>query len=42
MLGAVELTMDTFFGQTEQNAIARAMPIIKALQARIQSDKDLR
>lgn len=41
MLGAVELNMETFFGQTEQNAIGRAMPIVKAIQTRIQTAKDL-
>ena len=40
-IGAVELTMETFFGQMEQNALARAMPIIKAIEARIQTVKDL-
>lgn len=40
-LGAVELTMETFFGQTEQSAISRAMPIVKAIQARIQTVKEL-
>ena len=42
MLGAVELTMESFFGQMESNAIGRAMPIVKAIQTRIQSAKDLR
>lgn len=41
MLGAVELVMESFFGQTESNAIGRAMPIVKAMQMRIQTAKDL-
>ena len=40
-IGAVELTMESFFGQTEQNALARAMPIMKGLQQRVQLAKDL-
>ena len=40
-IGAAELTMESFLGQTEQNALARAIPIVKAMQARIQSAKDL-
>jgi len=40
-IGAVELTMESFIGQTEQNALARAMPIVKAIQARIQTAKEL-
>lgn len=41
MLGAVELNMESFFGQTEQNAIGRAMPVVKAIQMRVQTAKDL-
>jgi hypothetical protein len=41
MLGAVELLMESFFGQTESNAIGRAMPIVKVMQTRIQTAKDL-
>jgi len=33
-LAAVQITMKTFPGQTEENAIVRAMPIIKTMQQR--------
>lgn len=35
------VTMETFLGQTEQNAIVRAMPIIKEMEARFHMGKDL-
>lgn len=40
-MAAVSLTMESFTGQTEQNAIVRAMPIVKAMQVRAQSLKEL-
>jgi hypothetical protein len=41
LIAAVKVIMRTFPGQTEQNAIARATPIIRHLQERIRSLKDL-
>lgn len=38
---AVKVTMKSFTGQTEKNAIARALPIKKDMEYRIQSSKDL-
>lgn len=40
-VGAVRLTMTTFFGQMERNALARAVPIVKSMQARVISAKEL-
>jgi hypothetical protein len=40
-VAAVRVIMKTFAGQTEQNAFARATPIVKELQARISSLEDL-
>jgi hypothetical protein len=40
-IAAVRLTMKSFLGQTEQNALARALPIIKRMEQRISSAKDL-
>lgn len=40
-VAAVRVTMDSFAGQTEQNALVRAMPITKMIQARVQSREDL-
>lgn len=40
-VGAVSLDMTTFFGQTEKNALARALPIVKSMEARVSSAKDL-
>jgi hypothetical protein len=37
----VRVVMKSFWGQTEQNAVVRATPIVKVLQARIQSLDDL-
>jgi hypothetical protein len=39
--GAVRVTMKPFLGQTEQNAIARALPIVKQMEQRIRSAADL-
>jgi hypothetical protein len=40
-VAAVRVIMKTFAGQTEQNALARAMPIIQAMQQRVASLQDL-
>ena len=40
-MAAVRLRMESFTGQTEQNALARALPIVKQMQARVQSLDDL-
>ena len=40
-VAAVRITMESFLGQTEQNAIVRAMPIIKFMEERFKSAKDL-
>jgi len=40
-IAAVWLEMETFPGQTEQNAVMRARPIVNALQARVQTVADL-
>jgi len=40
-VAAVKVVMKAFPGQTEKNAIARAMPIVQQIEARVQSAKDL-
>ena len=40
-VGAVRVVMTTFLGQTERNGLARALPIIKSMEARITSAKEL-
>jgi hypothetical protein len=40
-VAAVRIVMKSFIGQTEQNAIARALPIVKRMELRVQSSKDL-
>jgi hypothetical protein len=40
-IAAARVVMKPFSGQTEQNAIARALPVIKQVQARVQSMQDL-
>jgi hypothetical protein len=40
-IAAVRLTMERFAGQTEQNALARALPIVKAMQARVRTLEEL-
>ncbi|MCI0535590.1 MAG: DUF1080 domain-containing protein [Verrucomicrobiales bacterium] len=40
-VGAVRILMKSFKGQTEQNALARALPIVKEMEARVRSAKDL-
>ncbi|MCX6904802.1 MAG: DUF1080 domain-containing protein [Verrucomicrobia bacterium] len=40
IVAAVKVTMNTFFGQTDQNAAARARPIIKFMERRILGSLD--
>ncbi len=40
-VAAVRVMMSTFAGQTEQNAFARAMPIVRKMQNRVGSLQDL-
>jgi hypothetical protein len=40
-VAAVRVTMRSFRGQTEQNAIARAMPIVKEMESRLRGAKGL-
>ena len=40
-VAAVRVIMKTFAGQTEQNALARAMPVVKEMQSRFTSLQDL-
>src|SRR5262249_44317012 len=40
-MAAARVVMKPFTGQTEQNAIARALPIVNDLQARVRSLDDL-
>jgi hypothetical protein len=40
-IAAVRVTMNSFAGQTEQSALQRALPIVKSLQAQVQSAEDL-
>lgn len=40
-IAAMRLAMESFVGQTEQNALARARPLVKQVQARVQTVADL-
>lgn len=40
-VAAVRVVMKSFLGQTEKNALARAMPVVKGMESRIQTLKDL-
>lgn len=40
-VAAVRVTMNSFPGQTEQSVLQRALPIVKEMQARVQSHDDL-
>ncbi len=40
-VGAVRVEMTTFLGQMERNGLARALPIVKSMEARIISAKEL-
>jgi hypothetical protein len=41
-IAAVKVTLKSFPGQTEENAVVRAQPIVKFMQARVQSLEQLR
>jgi hypothetical protein len=41
IVGAMRVEMTTFIGQTEKNMLARALPIVKSLEQRIGSSKEL-
>jgi DNA-binding IclR family transcriptional regulator len=40
-VAAVRVIMKTFAGQTEQNAVVRALPIVREMQQRVASLQDL-
>ena len=40
-MAAVRLAMESFVGQTEQNVLARARPLVKQLQQRVQTAEEL-
>lgn len=40
-IAAVRMRLDSFPGQTQQTSFSRARPIVKSMQARVQSAKDL-
>lgn len=40
-VAAVRIVMKTFVGQTEQNALARALPIIQTMQKHVQTKEDV-
>jgi hypothetical protein len=40
-VAAVRVLMKSFVGQTEKNAVVRAMPVVKGMEARIRSLEDL-
>jgi hypothetical protein len=40
-MAAARVILKSFPGQTEENAITRAMPIVKQIQARLASSKEL-
>jgi hypothetical protein len=40
-VAAIRVVMKSFLGQTEQNALARAMPVVKGMETRILTLKDL-
>ena len=42
VIGVTKLVLTSFAGQTEDNALARALPIFKSIQARVGDVKDLR
>jgi len=41
-IAAVRVTMSTFLGQTEQNALQRALPIVRYMQARVSRMDELK
>ncbi len=40
-VAALRITMDSFKGQTEKNAIARAVPVLRSMDNRVRSARDL-
>jgi len=42
IVGAVRVSMTTFLGQTEKNALGRALPIVRSMSERVSSEKALR
>ncbi len=40
-IAAVRVTLESFPGQTEQNALVRTLPVIKQMQARVTTREDL-
>jgi hypothetical protein len=40
-IAAMRVVLKSFAGQTEQNAFARATPLVKGIQARVHSLQDL-
>lgn len=40
-MAAIRMNMETFAGQTEQNALARATPIVKSMQAQVRTVEEL-
>lgn len=40
-VAVARITMRTFWGQTEQNALARALPVVKHMEAQYQTKKEL-
>ena len=40
-IAAVRVTMESFTGQTQQNALVRALPIVKQMQASVTTLEDL-
>ena len=40
-VAAVRILLKSFKGQTEQNAVARVLPIIKEMEVRVRSGKEL-
>jgi DNA-binding IclR family transcriptional regulator len=41
VIAALRVEMKSFFGQTENNALARALPIAKEMERRIVEARDL-
>ena len=41
VIGAVRVEMDTFPGQTEDNAVARALPVVRRMEQRVTTLKEL-
>jgi uncharacterized membrane protein YdbT with pleckstrin-like domain len=40
-IAAVQVVLKSFPGQTQDNAVARALPIVKRMQAQVQSLEEL-